>query len=140
MSDLEHQLALQIRALKLPEPEREYRFAMHHIGRGKGIRERLVKAGLKDWRFDFAWPSAFLAVEIEGGGWVRGRHNRPVGFRDDMRKYHAAMGLGWTVYRCDGELVSSGQAVELIERLLAAKNRPVCRIEQGFVALKAQEG
>lgn len=118
MSDLEQKLALQIRALKLPEPEREYRFALHHIGRGKDIRERLIKAGLRDWRFDFAWPGAMLACEIEGGGWVGGRHTRGKGFRDDMLKYHHAMRLGWTVYRCEAELVTSGQAVNLLERLL----------------------
>lgn len=37
MSDLEHKLAFQLRALKMPEPEKEYRFAMHHVGRGKAV-------------------------------------------------------------------------------------------------------
>ena len=33
----------------------EYRFAAHHAGLGKGLRERLLLAGMQDWRFDFCW-------------------------------------------------------------------------------------
>lgn len=119
MSSLEEALALHLRALKLPAPVREYRFAAEACGGiGKGVRQRLRDARLADWRFDFAWPDRWLAVEVEGGGWTRGRHNRGAGFAEDMRKYDAAMRLGWTVYRCDSGLIKGGQAVETIRRLL----------------------
>jgi len=120
MSDLEQELLIQIKALKLPMPEQEYRFAAEHVGLGKGLRERLEKAGLKNWRFDFAWQDARLAVEVEGGAWVMGRHNRGKGFEGDLDKYHAAMDLGWTVYRCSGPLIRSGRAVDLIKKLIYA--------------------
>lgn len=120
MSKLEQQLAQQIRLLKLPVPETEYRFAAHHVGLQPGIKQRLVDAGLKNWRFDFAFVDHKLAVEVEGGGWVNGRHTRGVGFREDMHKYHHAMRLGWTVYRCEESLIRTGQAVQLIAELLAA--------------------
>lgn len=119
MSDLEAALALQIRALRLPEPEREHRFAaLAAGGTGKGLRARLRTAGLKDWRFDFAWPSKMLAVEVEGGIWVSGRHNRGGGMEEDCRKYGRAMTLGWSVYRTTGGLITSGEAVQIIEALL----------------------
>jgi hypothetical protein len=35
-----------------------------------------------------------------------------------MDKYHHALRLGWTVYRCDGELIKTGQAARLIEKQL----------------------
>jgi len=120
VSKLEAELAQQIRVLKLPTPETEYRFAMHYVGMGKELRKRIQAAGLKDWRFDFAWPDHMLAVEVEGGTFVGGRHTRGVGFRDDCHKYHHAMRLGWTVYRCEGTLIRMGLAVALIERLLQA--------------------
>jgi hypothetical protein len=118
MSALEKSLTLQIRARQLPLPEKEYRFAMHHVGGGEGIRKRLKAAGLKDWRFDFAWPSQMLAVEVEGGAFTAGRHTRGAGFREDCIKYHHAMMLGWTVYRCEAWLVQHGHVMDFLKRFL----------------------
>ena len=51
------------------------------------------------WRFDYAWPEKYLAVEIEGGTWVGGRHTRGVGYEKDCEKYNTAVSLGWRVLR-----------------------------------------
>lgn len=119
MSDLEDRLALQMRAAKLPEPVREYRFAAHATGgTGPGCRQRLKAAKLADWRFDFAWPDQKFAVEVEGGAFVGGRHTRGAGFEADLKKYSAAMRHGWTVYRCSGSLIKSGEALEMIQLML----------------------
>ena len=121
MSQLEDLLDLQIADEGLPEPEREYRFAREIVGEGKGIRARLKDADLKDWRFDFAWPSLRVACEVEGGGWVGGRHNSGKGFEGDLRKYDAAMNYGWTVYRCSGAMVKDGVAIQTVKKVLYAK-------------------
>jgi len=104
--------------MKISAPETEYRFCAHHVGGGVGIRKRLKAAGLKDWRFDFAWPDKRLACEVEGGGFVGGRHTRGAGFREDCHKYHHAMRLGWTVYRYEESLIKSGDAARLFAQLL----------------------
>ena len=65
-----------------PLPECEYRFH-----------------GKRRWRFDFAWPRALVAVEVEGGTWQRGRHTRGAGYRGDCEKYNAAAVNGWRVLR-----------------------------------------
>ena len=117
MSKIEDLLAFHLDAIGL-EPVREYRFAALTVGSGAGVRKRLSDAGLKDWRFDYAFPAHKLAVEVEGGGWTGGRHTRGKGFADDLWKYHKAMDMGWVVYRCDGAMVRSGAAVALIEKLL----------------------
>ena len=50
-------LAFHVKAQRLPAPDREYRFAAMAVGgTGAGVKERLRKARLRDWRFDFAWP------------------------------------------------------------------------------------
>jgi len=67
----------------ITEPHREYRF---HPSRR--------------WRFDYAWPSRMIALEIEGGVWTGGRHTRGAGFLGDMEKYNAATLMGWKVLRC----------------------------------------
>jgi hypothetical protein len=53
----------------------------------------------RKWRFDFAWPIAKVALEVEGGAFTRGRHVRPSGFIADCEKYSEAALLGWTVLR-----------------------------------------
>lgn len=59
----EEALALDLRAEKVAGWVREHRF---HPARR--------------WRFDFAWPELLFAVEVEGGIWTGGRHNRGSGF------------------------------------------------------------
>ena len=102
-SELEAQLAYQIKLARLPAPDREYRFAPP-----------------RRWRFDFAFIELSLAVEVEGGTWIPGggRHQRGTGFEDDCRKYNQAALLGWMVLRFTGKMVKSGEALETIEKAL----------------------
>jgi len=69
------------------------------------------------WRFDFAWPNHKVAVEIEGGSWVRGGHNRGVGYQKDCEKYNAATAMGWRVFRLTGHMINA-QSLALIKALL----------------------
>ena len=101
VSRAEETLALQIRAVKLPEPLREHRFK----------KER-------KWRFDFAYPSHMLAIEVEGGVWSGGRHTRGAGFTKDCEKYNAALMDGWRVYRCTPEMIETGIVVSDLAILL----------------------
>jgi very-short-patch-repair endonuclease len=48
------------------------------------------------WRFDFAFPSQKLAIEIDGQG---GGHSRVKAVRDECEKYNAAVLLGWRIMR-----------------------------------------
>lgn len=49
------------------------------------------------WRFDFAWPEIKLAVEVQGGIYVNGRHARGAALEQEYEKLNAAQILGWTV-------------------------------------------
>ncbi|MBU6303779.1 MAG: hypothetical protein KGS60_19705 [Verrucomicrobia bacterium] len=51
------------------------------------------------WRADFAHLPSRSLIEIEGGIWVLGRHNRAAGFNADLEKYLEAGLLGWRVFR-----------------------------------------
>lgn len=100
MSVLEDTLALHMRGANL-HPEREYRF---HPKRR--------------WRFDFAFPEQRVAVEVEGGVFVNGRHSRGAGMLADMEKYNAAAEAGWVVLRYGNAHIRGGQAITQIERVL----------------------
>jgi very-short-patch-repair endonuclease len=97
-------LDLQCRFSNLPIPVAEYRF---HPTR--------------KWRFDFAWPSSRLAVEVNGGGFMAGggRHTRGAGFRKDAEKLSEAAILGWRVIHVLPEEIRSGVALERVRRAFA---------------------
>lgn len=103
MSSPEDFFALQLRALKLPEPVREHRF-----------HEK------RKWRIDFAWPDQMLAVEIEGGVWTNGRHTRGSGFEADCEKYNCLSEMGWQLLRFTPRYLRSGEAIEQVKRILEA--------------------
>jgi very-short-patch-repair endonuclease len=101
-STLEETLAFQMRALKFPCPERQLRF--HPTRR---------------WKFDFAWPNQKLAVEVDGGTWTHGGHSRGKGFENDCYKINEAQLMGWRVYRFTCDMVTNGEALDVIKRALA---------------------
>jgi very-short-patch-repair endonuclease len=72
----------------------------------------------RKWRFDFCWPEQQLALEIEGGTWIRGRHSRGQAFESDCEKYNEAALLGWRVLRVTTNMVQDGRALKYVERAL----------------------
>ena len=75
------------------------------------VFNRILHAGIKiprreyqfipnrRFRFDFAWPEEKVALECEGGIWIKGRHTRGTGFQNDCHKYNLAVLFGWRVLR-----------------------------------------
>ncbi len=95
-------MLVQLRAAGLePWVEREYTF--HHE---------------RKWRFDFAFPSVKVAMEVDGGIYSGGRHTRGKGFENDCEKCNEAAMLGWTVLRVTSHHIGTGQAIQWAERLV----------------------
>lgn len=105
VSQLEDDFAFQIRAAKVPYPIREFR-----------------PVPTRRWRVDFAWPDRLVAVEIEGGTWINGRHNTGVGFQADCEKYSTLAIEGWCVIRATGQQVKSGVALKWVECALGSQS------------------
>lgn len=76
------------------------------------------------WRFDLAWPSLKVAVELEGGKWSSGRHTRPIGFQNDCVKYNRAVELGWRVlrYTADDLRKRSDDVLEQVTNVLNGRS------------------
>lgn len=100
MSAAEDQLAVQLRAAGI-EHEREFRF--HDLRR---------------WRADFRCGP--VLVEVEGGGFVGGRHGTGTGMEKDCEKYSEAAALGYRVLRVTPRQIKSGYALDVIERAIRA--------------------
>jgi hypothetical protein len=97
----------------------EEQFALHCRGEfhpiNQPVREFMFHPDRK-WRFDFYFPQAKVAVEIEGG--AGGRHQRIAGFRADCVKYNAAALMGIRVFRYTTDMVTSGMAIEQVKEAL----------------------
>ena len=115
LSSPQQELLFQCKVAKLKPPTTEYQF-----------HEK------RKWRFDLAFVAPVyqgstlgyrdvrLAVEIDGGGFVNGRHGRGLGIERDCEKYAEAMLLGWRVLRVTPRQVTSGQALQWIQKLLSS--------------------
>ena len=89
-SHLEAKFLLAWRAIEGPLLIREFRF---HADR--------------KWSLDFAHPGTRVAIEIDGGLWVRGGggHNSPQGYEADCYRGNAAIICGWRVFRLTGGMI-----------------------------------
>ena len=98
-SQLEAELALQIRALGLPEPIREY---------------RAIKG--RKFRFDFAWLEQRLLVEVNGGTYTKGAHSTGRGIARDYEKANLAVLQGWRALSFDGTMwrLHSGTKADVV--------------------------
>ena len=88
-------------AHRLPEPLLEHLFAPP-----------------RRWRFDYAWPIYMVALEVEGGAFVGGRHVRGAGFKRDLEKYNAAVLLGWRLVRVLHDQLHTIETVEMLRALI----------------------
>jgi very-short-patch-repair endonuclease len=72
----------------------------------------------RKWRLDWAWPELKVALEVEGGYAVGGRHTRVGGFLKDQEKYNALAVMGWRLLRVTPRDVANGHALTLAGQAL----------------------
>lgn len=79
-----------------------------------------VFAPPRRWRFDYCWPDRKIALELEGGSWVGGRHTRGSGFEADAEKYNAAALGHWLVLRYTTTMLKNDPAgcIDQVRQLL----------------------
>ena len=102
MSELEERFLLSLRVLNVPPPEeREY----------GAIASR-------KYRWDFAYPSARLLIEIQGAVFKKGAHSSGVGVTRDITKANIATLNGWRVLAFTGTMVNHGIAARMVQIVL----------------------
>jgi len=74
---------------------------------------------IRQWRFDFAWPQKKIALEIEGGIFIGGRHSRGAGMQKDMEKYNQAALHGWRIIRVQPNNLCKSTTIQLINSILS---------------------
>ena len=98
----------------------EEAFALHLVAYKIAFeREFLFAAEIgRKFRADFAFPDAMLLVEIEGGSFTNGRHNRGYGFELDCEKYNIATLMQWRLFRFSTDMVMRGEAIDIVLQAL----------------------
>lgn len=105
-----------------PLPEPEHVFCAH-----------------RGWKFDFAWPDVRIALELEGGTFMQGRHSSGPGQRADMEKYNEAQIRGWLVLRVETSKARSARMMGLLWRAMMARGAKASKaIAKPVVASDAQ--
>lgn len=74
---------------------------------------------VRRWRFDYAIPTAKIAIEVEGGVWTGGRHTSPKGFLNDMEKYNTATIMGWRLLRTTPDRLCSNETLQMVRDIIA---------------------
>ena len=82
-----------------------------------GMEREFRFAAPRRWRFDFAFPHAMTAIEVEGGSWIGGAHTRGAHFEADCEKYNAAVSAHWRVLRVTPRMIDDGRAVAALKDL-----------------------
>lgn len=88
----------------LPEPVREFRF--HAVRR---------------WRFDYCFPVHRVALEVQGGIFVNGRHSRGAALLKEWEKLNTAAGMGWRVLFCQPKDLCAFATVEMLATALGVR-------------------
>lgn len=100
-----------------------------HVGASNRFHDYAKGRG---YRVDFAYPAQRIAIEVEGIRYDKqgGRHQTGAGFAKDLEKYSALELAGWRVIRVSRREISSGVALQLIEKALKERSGPAAAVEE----------
>lgn len=129
-------MKLSHRTTKKPAPttvkrnnQLEDPFAQYLVFNGFKFVRQFAPFKERRYRCDFYLPDYNVIVEIEGGQWVNGRHQRGAGFIGDIEKYNALTFAGYRVLRLTTDhfmriskdtYIVSGYSSKLLDRIVEA--------------------
>jgi|GEM_PF-2620614 len=113
MSALEDTLAAHIKLCGLPDPKREF-----------------VAIPGRRFRWDFAWPSFRILLEVQGGTWGKGgkggsaAHSGGVAAARDAEKGNLAVMAGWKCLSVTTDQIREGKAIRFLQDYFGVESRP----------------
>lgn len=73
----------------------------------------------RKWRFDYCFQTQKLAIEVQGGLFVQGRHVRGAALLKEHEKLNEAAIRGYRIIYCQPKDFETGAVFELVKRALA---------------------
>jgi hypothetical protein len=83
----------------------------------------------RKWRFDFAFPTVGVAVEVQGGIWTRGRHTRGAALKLEWEKLNTAAAMGWRILFCEPNEVTTTAFAKRVKAAVEFGNEKADRPE-----------
>ena len=105
---------LRFRAKQSPSRLEERFLMLWKLAKGPNLEREYRFDSKRRWRADFAHLEARCLIEVEGGIWVNGRHNRAAGFNADLEKYLEAALAGWRVFRLGPDQITLENVTRLV--------------------------
>lgn len=75
----------------------------------------------RKWRFDYAFIDQKVAIEINGGTYICGRHNRAGSVLKDYEKLNHAASNGWLVFQFIPQNAHLSTNLELVKKALYSR-------------------
>jgi hypothetical protein len=85
------------------------------------FKAELVFSKTRQYRFDFAWPEAGVAVEIQGQIWQKGAHSSGTGITRDCQKILHAASLGWLTLPLTPEMARDPQVLAQVAKIIEGR-------------------
>ena len=95
----------------------ENKLAMLGIIEGEHYEVEHRFHSFRRWRFDFAFIKEKVAIEVQGGIHVNGRHNRGAALEKEYEKLNEAVILGWRVLMVTDSHIKSGNVLSWLVAL-----------------------
>lgn len=94
-------------------PEERF-LALWRVFTGVELQREFVFYPGRKWRADFAHIETRILIEIDGGTWIYGRHNRPAGYAEDCAKLNGAAEYGYRVFRLTPDMITADNVQTIV--------------------------
>jgi very-short-patch-repair endonuclease len=114
-------MRLRLRSRSSPSKLEDRFLFLWQIAKGPPLEREFRFHAERRWRADFAYLPGRVLIEIEGGIYINGRHNRAAGFNADLEKYLEAGLLGWRVFRLGPVQITLENVQRMVQVLTISK-------------------
>lgn len=84
---------------------------------------------MKNYRFDYAWPNKKIAIEYQGGVFMRkSGHTNVTGQTRDWKKINEAQLKGWIVILVNPKTIDDGSFIKQLKRAFKQRKENYARI------------
>lgn len=82
---------------------------------GPDLQDEFQFHPLRKWRFDFCLPTVRVGIEIDGGVFINGGHNRGAQISKDYEKRNVALTMGYRVFQLTSNMMKAEHLAPIVK-------------------------